>query len=128
MRAIAALYVVLALPLLAACGYSTEEVQDEPVLLTVQVPTAWGAVGTCLAAHYATNFETLYLPVPSERRSKLILKFVGPGIIQYKSIQAIFEISGADPTTVVFRQRPILVSTAPTERAVREVIDRCGKA
>lgn len=113
---------------LGACGYSTEEVQDEPVLLTAQVSGAWDAVGTCLAAHYATNFETLYLPVPSERRSKLIIKFVGPGIIQYKSIQAIFEISGANPTTVVVRQRPILASTAPTERAVREVIDRCGKA
>lgn len=123
MKAIAGLGVMLAL---GACGYSVDEVQEAPVALSVKVPAAWDSVGTCIAQFYTGEFQTTYLPVASERRAKIIVQLIGPGIIQYRTIMYIFEVSGGDQTTVVYRRRPIGLSES-SDRTTRETIERCGK-
>lgn len=123
MKAIAGLGLMLAL---GACGSSVDDVQNSPPVLTVQVPAPWDVVGTCLAQHYSYS-QVTYLPTPSQERAKVIVKFVGPGIVQYVTISFIFEISGGAQTTVVVRQER-MGQGEPSNRATREVIERCGKA
>lgn len=124
MRAIAGSLLMLAL---GACGSSIDDIQNTPPAFTVQVPAEWDSVGTCITQFYANDSEATYLPVASERRAKVIVKFVGPGIVQYKTISFIFEISGGPPTTVVVRQERV-GQPERANRATREVIERCGKA
>lgn len=109
----------------AACGYSVDEVKDTPVQLRMTVPVAWDRVGTCLAAAYATDFEALYLPVPSEQRAQLIVKYVGIGIVPYKSIAYVYEISGGPPATITVRSPPPHSEAA--NRLVRDKVQGCGK-
>lgn len=126
MRAIAGLGLMLTL---VACGHSVEDVQDSPVAFTMQVPAAWDSVGTCIAAHYVSDTEALYLPVASQQRAKVIVKYVGQGVIQYRSILFVFDISGGPETTVVVRQSQsgLLVSPERGNRITRDVVERCGK-
>ncbi len=112
---------------LGSCGYSVDEVEEAPVALTVQVPAAWDSVGTCIAQFYTGEFQTSYLPVASQRRAKVIVQMIGPGIIQYRTIMYVFEVSGSDQTTVVYRRRPIGFSES-ADKKTRELIERCGKA
>lgn len=109
--------------LAAGCGYSVDEMQNQPVRLSLTVPAAWDRVGTCITAAYASDFETTYLPVPSERRSEVLVKFTGPGIVQYKTAMYVFQIRGGDRTTVDWR------AVTPNQaelRQARERIERCG--
>lgn len=116
-----------ALLALAGCGYSVEEVGESEARFSVTVPAAWDQVGTCLAAAYATELEALYLPVPSERRARIITKFRGGGFVVYQSIMYVFDIEGGDQgTKVTFRRRPQAVESADIE--ARERIATCGKA
>lgn len=109
-----------------ACGYSVDEVKNTPVQLRLSVPVAWDRVGSCLAAAYATDFEALYLPVPSEQRAQLIVKYVGIGIVPYKSIAYIYEISGGPAAAIVVRSPPPHSEAA--NRLVRDKVEACGKA
>lgn len=122
MKAIVGLGLMVAL---GACGSSIDDVQSSPVALTVTVPAAWDVVGTCITQFYANDSEATYLPVPSEQRAKVIVKFVGPGIIQYKTISFIFEISGGLQTTVVVRQERA-GWTDRQNKMTRDLIERCG--
>jgi|GEM_PF-4284537 len=108
----------------AACGYTVDEVKETEPRFTVTVPAPWDRVGTCIAAAYTGGYQTLYLPVPSDRKAQIIMKMIGPGIVQYQSIMFVFDIEGGDPTKVTFRRRPAH-SSFDTE--AREIIDRCGK-
>lgn len=120
MRAFFGFFLALAL---GACGSSVPEVQDAPVSMTVEVPAAWDSVGACLAEYYTNGFEATYLPVASERRARLVVKFIGPGIVPFITILAIFEIKGASPTVVTVRQG----WWGRDDKTTRELIERCGK-
>lgn len=117
---------VMLLLSLTACGSTVEDVQATPVALTMKVPATWDSVATCIAQFYMSTNETSYLPVASEQRAKVIVKFVGGGFVPYASILFVFEISGGNPTTVVMRQaqRGALDNQNKT---ARELIERCGR-
>lgn len=109
---------------LTACGSTVPDVQNAPISYTVEVPAPWDSVGACLAQHYTNGFEATYLPVASERRARLIVKYVGPGIVQFITIVAIFDIQSGPPTTVAVRDG----WWGKDDRGNRDVIERCGKA
>jgi len=109
---------------LSACGSTVPDVQNAPISYTVQVPAAWDSVGACLAQHYTDGFEATYLPVASERRARLIVKYIGPGIIPFITIVAIFDIQGGPPATVAVREG----WWGNDVKTSRGVIERCGKA
>ncbi|MFN4017131.1 MAG: hypothetical protein ACK4JB_17465 [Reyranella sp.] len=109
-----------------ACGYSTDEVADMPARFTMTVPAAWDVVGTCLTQEYVNGFEVNYLPVPSEQRAKVIVKLVGPGIVQYVTIMYIIDIKGGGQTTVTWRARP--PNTDRADQRDKAIVERCGKA
>lgn len=108
----------------AACGYSVDEIKDTPVHLRMTVPVAWDRVSTCLAAAYG-DMEVLYLPVASDQRAQIIVKYVGIGIVPYKSILYVFEISGGPPASVTVRSPPPYNETS--DRLVRTKIEACSK-
>lgn len=110
----------------AGCGYSVDEVKDTPIHLRMTVPVAWDRVSTCLAAAYATDYETLYLPIPSEQRAQVIVKYVGIGIVPYKSIAYVYEISGGPPAAITVRSPP--PQSEINDRMVRTKIEACAKA
>lgn len=109
----------------AACGYSTDEVAEMPARFTISVPAAWDSVGTCITQYYVSSNEVAYLPVPSEQRAKVIVKFVGPGIVQYVTILFVVDIKGGQQTAVTWRSRP--PNTASGDKAARDLVERCGK-
>lgn len=110
----------------AACGYSADEVADTQARFTLTVPAAWDTVGTCITQHYISGNEVAYLPVPSEQRAKVIVKLVGPGIVQYVTILFVIDIKGGQQTTVTWRSRP--PNTASSDKTARDLVERCGKA
>lgn len=114
---------VLVLATLAGCGSTVPEVQDAPIAYTVEVPAAWDSVGACLAQYYTNGFEATYLPVASERRARLIVKFIGPGIIPFITIVAIFDIRGGPPATVAVREG----WWGKDDKTTRAVIERCAR-
>lgn len=116
---------VLLFLVLSSCGYTVDEVQTSPPRFTMTVPAAWDRVGNCLAKYFSEDYEALYLPVTSERRADLIVKFTGPGIVQYKTAMYALEIRGGDQTTVAFRRRDM---ASGIDDKVRAEITRCGAA
>lgn len=109
----------------AGCGYSTDEVADMPARFTLTVPAAWDVVGTCLTQEYVNGYEVNYLPVPSEQRAKVIVKLVGPGIVQYVTIMNIIDIKGGRETTVTWRARP--PNSDRADQRDKAIVERCGK-
>lgn len=110
----------------AACGYSTDEVAEMPARFTMTVPAAWDVVGTCITQEYVNGFEVSYLPVASEQRAKVIVKMVGPGIVQYVTIMYIIDIKGGSQTTVTWRARP--PNTERADQRDKAIVERCGRA
>lgn len=121
MKKLATLIVALAV---ASCGYSVDEVKDAPERFNVTVAAPWDKVASCIATAYTNDFETVYLPVPSEQRGEIIVKFSGPGIVQYKSTMYDFQFVGGSSTKIIFRSRPPYESA---EKRAREAIDKCSK-
>ncbi len=109
----------------AACGYSTDEVADMPARFTMSVPAAWDVVGTCLHQEFVNGYEVSYLPVQSQQRAKVIVKMVGPGIVQYVTIMFIIDIQGGRDTTVTWRARP--PNTERADQRDKAIVERCGR-
>jgi len=112
---------------LAGCGYSVDEVQTSAPRFTMTVPAAWDRVGNCLATYYSTgDYDTLYLPVASEKRADIIVKMIGPGIVQYRTVMFLLDVRAAgDGTAVTFRRRDL---PARIDDTTRTEIARCGAA
>lgn len=110
---------------ISGCGYSANEVAEMPARFTATVPAAWDVVGTCITQEFISGFETTYLPVPSEQRARVIVKLVGPGIVQYVTITDIIDIKGGQQTAVTWRSRP--PNNASSDKAARDLVERCGK-
>lgn len=109
---------------LAGCT-TVEEVQKEPVRITMTVPAAWDRTGTCLASAY-NIYETQYLPVASEQRAEIIVNQVTTGLLgSIKRTMFVFEIKGGTPTTVTWRRDTYIHDSF--EKEARERIERCGK-
>jgi len=106
----------------AACGYSVDEIKDTQVHLRMTVPVPWDRISTCIA----TDFETLCLPVPSEQRAQMIVKYAGIGIVPYKSIVYVYVISGGPPALITVRSPP--PCNEPSDRLVRTKIDACAQS
>jgi len=110
---------------LVACT-TVEEVQQQPVRITMSVPAAWDQVGTCLALAY-NGQETSYLPVASERRAKIVVNQLTAGLLgTVKRTLFVFDITGGDQTTVTWRRDTYIADSF--EREARERIEKCGKA
>lgn len=109
---------------LTACT-TVDEVQKQPVRITMTVPAAWDRTGACLASAY-NSYETLYLPVASEQRAEIIVNMVTTGLLgSIKRTMFVFDIRGGNPTTVIWRRDTYLHDSF--EQEARERIERCGK-
>lgn len=113
--------------LVAGCGPSVDELRGQPPAFEMSVAASWDRVGSCLTRAYVDDYQTTYLPVPSEQRAELLVTLVATGpISQAKRNMFAFDMKGVGPTVVTFRWD----STLPNayERQARKQIETCGKA
>ena len=109
--------------LASGCAPTLQEVRDEPVRFTVKVGAPIDKVGACIVAGFVDDFETVYLPVPSERRSEIIL--YNAGGFGTRITMAYFELKGDRETTVLYQRRKVAFASAMEQRA-REQVAKCG--
>jgi hypothetical protein len=116
--------VVLALAI-GGCSPSLEEVRQEPLRFSETVPAPWDQVGACLAKVYAGEWPVSYIPTPSTRRAELIVS--APAMLLHPgSPLFVFEITGEQQTTVVFKRRTFAGGYERAEIQARERVSKCG--
>jgi hypothetical protein len=125
-RAIAAL---CAMPSLAACAPTVDELRLEPARFAVTVPNYWERVATCITDAYSTG--GMHIPdnrhVTGQHRAEVFLQIRGYVGQEYNV--ALFDIRGnGRESTVTFRQRQTLVKSTAMETEARERVERCKSA
>jgi hypothetical protein len=115
------------LVLMAGCAASIADVESQAPLFQVTVEAPWDQVGACLARAYVDNYETTYLPVPSQQRAEIAVGLVvTDALTQKKDTLFVLDIRGGGPTVVSYRQQagPMSPNWA---RVARANVERCGK-
>lgn len=111
----------------AGCGPTISELRSMPPVFEVTVAAPWDQVGACLAKAYADDYQTLYLPVPSEQRAELVTTVVITGpLSQAKHNLFSMDVKGSGTgSTVIYKanDRP----GSSIERTARANVERCGK-
>lgn len=121
------LLLLLALVLAPGCASSIADVQGQAPLFQITVQAPWDQVGACVARAYADNYQTTYLPVPSQKRAEIaVALLVTDSLTQKKDTLFVFDIRASDPTVVSYRQQagPMSPNWA---REARANVERCGK-
>ena len=114
--------------LAAGCAASIADVQRQAPLFQSSVPAPWDQVGACLVRAYVDNYQTTYLPVPSQARAEIaIALIVTDPLTQKKDTLFVLDIRGSNPTVVSYRQQtgPMSPNWA---REARANVERCGRA
>jgi hypothetical protein len=114
------------LVLAGGCAATIAEVESQAPLFQVTVQAPWDQVGACLARAYADNYETTYLPVPSQTRAEIAVGLdVTDALTQKKDTLFVLDIRGSGPTVVSYRQQagPMSPNWA---RVARANVERCG--
>ena len=119
---------LLALALGPGCAASIADVQSQPPLFQITVQAPWDQVGACLARAYVDNYQTTYLPVPSQKRAEIAVALdVSDPLTQKKDTLFVLDVRGDGPTVVSYRQQtgPMSPNWA---REARINVERCGRA
>lgn len=124
MHRIAALLLVFGC---SACGPSMAELRTMPPAFEMTVAAPWDRLGSCLTKAYADDYQTLYLPVPSDRRAELTATVIVTGpLSQAKYNLFTMDIKGSDAGSVVtYRANDRQGSSV--ERTARANVEQCGK-
>ena len=121
---------LLALPtfvLATGCAASIGEVERQAPVFQITVQAPWDQAGACLVRAYVDNYETAYIPVPSERRAQIAVGFVvTDAATQKKDTLFVLDIRGSGPTVVSYRQQPGPMSPN-WAREARANVERCGQ-
>jgi len=119
--------VLVPLFLLGGCAASIADVQSQTPLFQVTVRAPWDQVGACLARAYVDNYQTTYLPVPSQQRAEIAVALaVTDSLTQKKDTLFLLDARGSGPTVVTYRQQtgPMSPNWA---REARANVERCGE-
>jgi hypothetical protein len=119
---------LMALVLTPGCASSIADVQSQAPLFKLTVPAPWDQVSACLARAYVDNYQTTYLPVPSQKRSEIAVALAATdALTQKKDTLFVLDIRGGDSTVVAYRQQtgPMSPNWA---REARANVERCGRA
>lgn len=98
-----------------------------PPAFEMTVAAPWDRVGSCLAKAYADDYQTLYLPVPSEQRAELVTTVVITGPLS-QAKQNLFSMdikASSAGSVVIYRANDRQGSSI--ERAARKNVEQCGK-
>lgn len=119
---------LLALALGPGCAASIADVQSQAPLFQVTVPAPWDQAGACLARAYVDNYQTTYLPVPSQKRAEIAVALdVSDSLTRKKDTLFVFDIRGDGPTVVSYHQQTGPMSSN-WAREARATVERCGRA
>jgi hypothetical protein len=109
---------------LAACGYTTDDVRQQPPRWSALYPRPWQDVTNCIASAQWPSYQVTPIMFAAEQRATVTAATVLQG---YSSSVWIYDIratgAGAE---VTWRARPAYIDIAGMETNAHQIADRCG--
>lgn len=116
--------VAIAMPAVAACAPSLDELRSEPVLWSRQIEAPYDTLTNCIAARMAEDFGATPQVYPREGKGIVTLTVPGSGFFAEYTIRQL----ASDRSEVDFKRRKVIADLGGYVAKSQEAAERCGKA
>ena len=112
---------------LGACGYTAEEVREQPARWSNTYPRPWDEMANCIAANQATQSPDMRVTPtlnPAERRAVVAATTGFQGYSSTVWQYDLYAVPGG--TQVNWKRRPADADLIGMEPKARQIADQCG--
>lgn len=114
----------IAVPTIAACAPSLDELRSEPVLWSRQLDAPYDTLTNCIAARMAEDFGSTPQVYPREGKGIVTLTMPGSGFFAEYTIKRLSD----HRSEVDFKRRKVIADLGGNVAKSQEAAERCAKA